>query len=232
MASAVTPSLTRQFRVDGPYMLTETNISLLFQRIASKVGAQQGFIDNLKHEKDWGFVIKMCIFVEALCTDVIVKTIGKTELMDYLSKLPLDGRSGKISIMENLRLANRETFKFVQGLGVIRNRYAHRIQYADVSLADFIAGMTSGNRQQLLSNFMHIVNSVDDKIPGLKGDPIYYRIIIESGFIYAVHDIASSSGLFDAVIDELHAEYNNFTELMRRTREVGRPDVAQKPELP
>jgi len=60
--------------------------------IESAVGVPQGFLESLKNEDDWSFVIKIHALLEAAVSHLLCKTLGRDELADVLSFTELSGR--------------------------------------------------------------------------------------------------------------------------------------------
>jgi hypothetical protein len=115
------------------------------------IGFSEKFLDDLmqdiQNENDWSFVIKAYALMETalghLLTEklhVLGTSVGekKEAIEDFVSRLPMSGRTGKIKLAESLGLTQKKFSSFVSLLGEIRNFYAHSIKNVDTKVVDFI----------------------------------------------------------------------------------------------
>ncbi|GAB1413872.1 MAG: hypothetical protein LC110_05320 [Burkholderiales bacterium] len=110
-------------------------------RLEEKLGVPKGLFNKLKDEDDWSFIIKMQALLETALTYLIKSTLGRDELEDFIEKLNLQGRTGKLAVVKALSLLTNNHLKYLGQLAELRNKVAHKIQYVTFTLSEHLKGM-------------------------------------------------------------------------------------------
>lgn len=110
-------------------------------RLEEKLGVPKGLFNKLKDEDDWSFIIKTQALLETALAHLIKSALGRDELDDFIEKLNLQGRSGKITVVKALGLLTDNHRKYLEQLAVLRNNVAHKIQYVTFTLSEHLMGM-------------------------------------------------------------------------------------------
>lgn len=97
-----------------------------------------GFYIDLLKEDDWSFIIKLHSLFEAAITQLLVESLGKTELYTVLSRLEISNEyTGKIAFCKSLGLVDENARKFIHKLSALRNDFVHNINTVNVSLGQY-----------------------------------------------------------------------------------------------
>jgi hypothetical protein len=201
-------------------MLDHNYIGELFSVMATRLGAPPNFIKTLNQDDDWNFVIKLCIFTEELCSNALVRKIGKDELGDYIIKLPLvGGANGKLTLLDELKIVGSETKKFITAIADIRNRYAHRIKYSNITLPGFFDALPADQRASLESRLNYGAETVDDVWGTAPRNSTYWRFVLESCFISSAFEITKGSGLLHETTQEISDRTNELLEMLRAAKQ-------------
>jgi hypothetical protein len=116
--------------------------------IEQALGTQEGFfISLIKSETDWSFIIKLHAFFEAVCTVVILKALGKNELIDVISRANI---RVKTQYIEKLSLLGKEAVKFIRGLSNLRNTYVHNIKNVSLDLETYLKQLDKAKRNEFV----------------------------------------------------------------------------------
>lgn len=115
------------------------------------LGVQEGFYKRLlDSDSDWLFVIRLHAFLEAVCTVLISKALGKTELTDVISRANI---YTKTQYIEKLNLLSKNAVKFIRELSEIRNIYVHNINSVALSLEEYLKQRTPDQRNRFAKVF-------------------------------------------------------------------------------
>jgi hypothetical protein len=198
-------------------MLDHDFLSDLFNELALKVGAESDFIKQLNKDNDWNFVIKICIFTEELCLNAIMKKIGNDNILDFISRLQLvGGQTGKLPLLKQLALIGKDEENYITGIAEIRNKYAHRIKYAQVDLPGYIDRLSGEQKVQLQQKFNAGIRTIDKTWGGNPKDSKYWRLVIEVCFVLTAHKLAKESGLLKEAIESLAGKMSYLDSIMPR----------------
>jgi hypothetical protein len=116
--------------------------------IEQALGTQEGFFTSLiKSETDWSFIIKLHAFFEAVCTVVILKALGKNELIDVISRANI---RVKTQYIEKLSLLGKEAVEFIRGLSNLRNTYVHNIKNVSLDLETYLKQLDKAKRNDFV----------------------------------------------------------------------------------
>ena len=137
----------RSFKKEEGYIKDEEKY---VKDLEDKIGVPKGFTMNLlKQDNDWSFIVKLHSFLEAACTQLIITSIGKKELIDIISRVEMnEKKKGKIAYIRKLSLLEKRERAYINKLSEIRNFYVHNIKNISLSLEDYIKNF---NADQLKS---------------------------------------------------------------------------------
>lgn len=106
--------------------------------IEAELGVERGFFVSLGQESDWSFLIK----AGALCDAAVGRAIEaklNANIGKFIATLPVDGRSSKIELADQLGILSGPEVRFIKLLGTLRNRAAHRIRDVNFDLVKWVA---------------------------------------------------------------------------------------------
>lgn len=114
-----------------------------------------GFYKNLLHEDDWSFIIKLSALLETSSTDVLTKVLGYRELEGAISYLDYgNSKSGKVVMMEKMKIITKEQAKTLRKFLEIRNKVAHRLEDVNFTFEKYISGFKEDNqKKEFVNNF-------------------------------------------------------------------------------
>ena len=132
-------------------------------QLSKELGLPDSFWPNLVTEDDWSFVIKLGSLFEAATTYLLVTSLGKTELQEVFSQLPIGGRAGRIAIIRALELLNKKELHFIEAFSEIRNTVVHNIENVNLKLSDFMNELDKGTLKGYAKKFCFWEPSLDTK---------------------------------------------------------------------
>jgi hypothetical protein len=104
-----------------------------------RLGLKQHFLEDLMNEADdWSFVIKVHAFIEAALGHLILVALDRPQLEKFVRELPVSGRTGKVALAESMNLLSKPVATFINNLGQIRNRFAHRPHNVDLRIEELV----------------------------------------------------------------------------------------------
>jgi hypothetical protein len=126
------------------------------------IRAVQGFTDRERREKntrltilkfgdDWSFVIKAHAVIEAAISQMIVERLGMTSLQDFVYRLTLLGKTGKVDLAQTLGLLNAKQVHFIRWFSELRNCLVHRVENLDFSFASYLASMDASKKNEVFA---------------------------------------------------------------------------------
>ena len=193
-------------------MLHNIFLETRFNDIARRFGATGNFATNLGKSNDWEFIIKLCIFTEDVCTDSLIRHFNDDNLKTWLTKLPLiGGQTGKLPLLKNLKLIDSDDENFIQGIADIRNRYAHRIKYADLSLIDYVNSLPNEESKKIKCKFKAATAIIGKDFDSYSNQSIYWRFALETCFVITATKLTQLSGL----AQEIDKEHDDFINLLK-----------------
>lgn len=117
-----------------------------------KLGLPEGFYNDLQHEDDWSFVIKLSALFEAAATHALTARLGYPKLLDSFSYLDYaNTKYGKIKLLKELEIISPEQAKFLTKLAELRNAFAHNISNVSMTFDQYIAPMDSNQREAFVT---------------------------------------------------------------------------------
>lgn len=112
-----------------------------FLELEKFLGVKEGFFQNLFEESSWSLIIKIGVILEATLERSIHAAFNEKFTLDFLSKLNMNGRSGKLALAEDIGLIDRELKKSIEKIFEIRNSFAHKLSCVDKTLYDYYQGV-------------------------------------------------------------------------------------------
>lgn len=110
--------------------------------LQSGVSNASEYLERLHDEDDWSFVIKAQALVEAALTEAILAKIDQGAMKSIVERLPLaDDQIGKLAIAKELGIMPLEQRRFIRRLAELRNRLAHRTEYVNFKLMEYVADL-------------------------------------------------------------------------------------------
>jgi hypothetical protein len=122
--------------------------------LETELGLPSGFLERLKTEDDWSFIIKVHAVIEAAVSHLLCSALGKDTLADVFSHLDLsDKRRGKMAFAAALDLLEKPDRRFVRSLSELRNALVHDVTNVGFSLSKHVAAMDSNKFSAFVKNF-------------------------------------------------------------------------------
>jgi len=141
------------------------------QRLSDAIGLRPGFYEKLLTEpSDWAFLVELQVVVESAMTQVVVKALHQDKVFDHVSRLTLDGKTGKIQLASSLGLLDADTADALRALAACRNRFAHRISNIGATLEKFGEALDGQTKLDLLRK-MGTLHPEDERAEQVAGFP-------------------------------------------------------------
>jgi hypothetical protein len=123
--------------------------------IEDNLGLKTGFVLELLDEPDdWAFIIKTSAVVESTLGQVLSGSLLGEGLDRHIRALPMDGRTGKIQLAQDLSLIGPKSAKRLQAICQVRNNFAHGLKSLKLSVASFFSHMPESERDSLVQQFL------------------------------------------------------------------------------
>ena len=156
------------------------------QKFCKRVGLQKDLISKIiKSDSDWAFILKVDALLESaakvstahgLQIQLLKQTFRSGALDDFIDSLSMNGRTSLLKLLEASALPEEE-LRFVEVTRLVRNAYAHNIEYADLSLTQLIN--SRGDKSRLIKYLSGIKTYDEAKLMGsYERDPIFLRYCI------------------------------------------------------
>jgi hypothetical protein len=124
------------------------------KNLESRLKIHDGFFDALFDEDDWSFVIKSHALIESCATELLTNAIGRVELEDIFSHLPLgDKKVGKIKYMQSLSLIEMSEVRFIEAFSTLRNMLVHNVQNINFDFEKYYQQLNKDNKRNFVNNF-------------------------------------------------------------------------------
>ncbi len=120
--------------------------------IENRLNLPDGFVVGLTSQDDWSFVVKAHALLEAALTELVVAGLRDPRVSDFVERLNVGGKAGKLSLAERLNLLDADNRKFVDRFGELRNTVLHKVANVTFDLARHFrdgAAKASGLEQSL-----------------------------------------------------------------------------------
>jgi hypothetical protein len=131
---------------DGSELLNER-----VRKLEVELSLPTGFMERLKDEDDWSFIIKAHALLEALLTHLIVTVLDREELRNPIASLNVVGsRTGKVVFAVALGALGDSEARFIQRLTGLRNRLVHDVSKVSFSLTDYVEKLEDGQCREFV----------------------------------------------------------------------------------
>ena len=135
-------------------LLGEVLSQTVVDRIESEFSLPENFFDELTHQGDWSFIIKLHALFEAATSTLLTKALGREELRSVFSTLELSGyKRGKLEFINKLKLLNKDTRLFIRSLSEERNRVVHNVWNVNLNLDDHVAGLDKNQFERFVAAY-------------------------------------------------------------------------------
>lgn len=136
----------------------------VLQVLESELHLPQQFLEDLRLEDDWSFVIKTHALVEAAVSHQLSQELLDTRLMSIFRQLPLGERNfGKLKFARELGLLSKDYCEFISRLSALRNRIAHNVEEVQFTFQVWLEQMDKSQRSALVKRFDCFVASEKDR---------------------------------------------------------------------
>ena len=123
------------------------------------LGLPRRFYNNLLSEDDWSFVIKLSALFEAASGQALAAKLKHSEIERALSYIEqAHPRYGKITLMFQLNIINKEQQRFLTKIAELRNQIVHNIKEVNFDLTSYIASMDGNQKKIFAKVFGHGIN--------------------------------------------------------------------------
>jgi len=142
--------------------------------LEERIGVPPNFLFYLGLDPDdWSFIIKLHAFFETACTQLIISVLGKNELKDIMSRLPM---RGKVIYMEKLNLLKKKARNYINKLSEIRNFFVHDITNISLKLNQYVESLD----QRKLNGFIKAIGyNMKEKFSIIPGTIIEKDVFIK-----------------------------------------------------
>jgi hypothetical protein len=149
---------------------------------------------------DWTMVLKLHALLEAALARVIVHELGRPALEDFVDRLQMGQRrgNGRLALAVGLGLLDREDVQLLEGLGQLRNAYAHDPCNASKSLPALLDGLDANRRAEVERRLPALDVAPKDRQTGCR-----LRVLLAAVSVLAVLTFERERQLRRT--DELHA---------------------------
>jgi hypothetical protein len=169
------------------------------QKFCEGVGLQRELIITiLKTDSDWAFILKVDALLESASKHILKhglrikllnRTIQNESLEEFIDSLPMNGRASLLKLLEAAGLPPEE-LGFVEVTRLVRNAFAHNIEYVGLRLIELIK--MRPDRSRIIKHLSAIRTYDETKlIADYEKDPSFLRFcIIDSTMrvlFYAYH---------------------------------------------
>lgn len=139
----------------------------------------------LKTDTDWAFVLKVDALMESAAKHILrqglrIKLLNKTfqndTLEEFVDSLPMNGRTSLLKLLKAAGLPPEE-LGFLEDIRLVRNAFAHNIEYAGLGLVDLIKRRPDKSR---LIKHLSAIRTYDETklITDYEKDPLFLRFCI------------------------------------------------------
>ena len=156
------------------------------QKFCKRVGLQKDLILKiLKTDSDWAFILKVDALLESAAKHIIhhglqiqlLNRIRRSEsLHEFIDTLSMNGRTSLLKLLHAAGLPDDE-LEFVEVTRLVRNAYAHNIEYADLNLVELIKSRKDKSRLVKHLSAMKEYDEVD-LLASVTKDPMFLRFCI------------------------------------------------------
>ncbi|WP_303909445.1 hypothetical protein [Thiohalomonas denitrificans] len=129
------------------------------------LGLPKAFLDSLKNEDDWSFIIKLHALVEAAVSHLLVHKFGDERLLSIFSRVELSNKAtGKIAFISAMELVNKHERRFIRSLSELRNKLVHNIGNVQFDLATYADNLEKDAKDNFAKSFWYGYGEQDDGV--------------------------------------------------------------------
>jgi hypothetical protein len=129
---------------EGDVVTVPDTIEDSVRALEEELGLPGGFLERLRDEDDWSFIIKAHALIESAVSHLVCIALGKPILAEVLSHLELsDKRRGKMAFASALGLVEKPDRRFINSLSELRNTLVHDVRNVGFSLSKYVAAVDS-----------------------------------------------------------------------------------------
>ncbi len=122
--------------------------------IENRIGLEDGFVRRLLDETDdWAFIIKTAVVVESALGQVVGETLIEEVFDRHIRSLPMDGRTGKIQLAQDLGLIGPKSAARFRAICEVRNQFAHGLKAVKSSMSEYFSQMGEADFDLLVVRF-------------------------------------------------------------------------------
>lgn len=137
--------------IDLEKELTEKISAINFNALEESLGVSENFFQKtFQDEFDWSLVIKLCVIIEA-AVDRLLKIYFEDLPEKFISKLNLNGSTGKIQLLLDLNLIKKTEKIRITEIVKVRNKFAHNIEFIDKNIFQCYSNLNPNESH----NFFH-----------------------------------------------------------------------------
>ena len=179
-----------------------------------EIGLRPGFLESLRKEDDWSFVIKAHAFFESAFTHVLVGITEKQELQDVFSWLELsNAKTGKLAFAKAMGILNEAERRFVRKFSELRNLLVHSVEQISFDLTNYVSSLDKNQLKSFTKTYSYFAAGESFEYSGktydteefVKSDPktaVWFCVMALAGVLYLKRD----NELLKSMIDTLQKQ--------------------------
>lgn len=133
------------------------------EQLLESVGISPTFLNDLLHDSDWSFVIKVHALFEAVLSSLIVRRLGSDAAADAIAHLDFNNtKSGKVAFARALGLLNKEHVTFLRGLSELRNQLVHKVHNVTFTFEHHLEALDASELKKFKTEFGYAICGLDN----------------------------------------------------------------------
>jgi len=110
----------------------------------------KGFFARLSKENDWAYIVHLQALIETATNDLLRAHFREPRLENFFRDLTFNGgAASKVALMRCMDLMSKEALGIITMVCSIRNRLVHHAPNVNVSLKDYVAGLSSNQLEEI-----------------------------------------------------------------------------------
>ena len=123
------------------------------EELEEKIGLPHGFINELRRNDDWSFIVKLHALIEASLTYAICARLNAHELEKVISHLDTsNNQCGKLAFAKQLKILCLPQRKFIRRLSELRNELVHNVHRVDFNFKSYQETLTDAENYRFCSD--------------------------------------------------------------------------------
>lgn len=181
--------------------VTEINtVEKAVRAFESEIKLPTGFLESLRKEDDWSFVIKAHALIEAAITHTLVAFLDKPQLEGLFARMELtDKRSGKLAFATALEIISEDERRFLRAFSEIRNSLVHNISNVSFDFKFYIAHLDPNQLRAFSQAFSYFAGgesfeyqgrtySTDEFVRLNPKDAAWFCVMVVVGVLYVMKE--------------------------------------------